>query len=347
MPISLRKRGQVYHARGSVRVGSTLVRIPEYSTGCRSRADAEAQASAEEARIRKDTIDGGAGLKSRLTIADCILAYMDRPGGLKSYGLAQLDDFNSRIGNRTLLEADDAWQVWLKDRGAALSPGSVARWRSTLNAALVHGAKANSTVAPPLPGVRVPVRAGVPYLPTDEANLLLASYSPAARPVAITLAYQGLRTQEALRLEWRDVSWKRRTLFVGRGKGAVAQTKSGKSRTVPMHRRVRVALYLIWRAMRRPKNGPVFLSSRGAPYEDTTGKGGNPLKKQHATACRSAGVTDFRIHDWRHHWAAHMVMTGTDLYTLMRLGGWSSLRMVERYAAVSVEHMAAAVARLK
>jgi hypothetical protein len=32
-----------------------------------------------------------------------------------------------------------------------------------------------------------------------------------------------------------------------------------------------------------------------------------------------------------------MVMKGCDLITLRQLGGWSTIRMVERYAAVSVE----------
>ena len=41
-----------------------------------------------------------------------------------------------------------------------------------------------------------------------------------------------------------------------------------------------------------------------------------------------------------------MVMSGADLYTLMRLGGWQSLAMVERYAAVSAEHLRAAMRRL-
>ena len=52
------------------------------------------------------------------------------------------------------------------------------------------------------------------------------------------------------------------------------------------------------------------------------------------------------MHDWRHDWAARHVMAGTDLYTLMRLGGWTSMRMVERYAAVSADHMRDAARRI-
>jgi integrase len=62
---------------------------------------------------------------------------------------------------------------------------------------------------------------------------------------------------------------------------------------------------------------------------------------------RPNGGPDFRLHDWRHHWASWMVMEGADLETIRKLGGWTSLDMVLRYAAVSTEHMAEAVARLK
>ncbi|MBM9403763.1 tyrosine-type recombinase/integrase [Gluconacetobacter azotocaptans] len=75
-------------------------------------------------------------------------------------------------------------------------------------------------------------------------------------------------------------------------------------------------------------------------------EGGNPITKAHQTACRRAGIVDFSPHSWRHHWASWMVMTGCDLVTLMRLGGWSSPAMVQRYAAVSADHMAEAIKRL-
>jgi hypothetical protein len=41
-----------------------------------------------------------------------------------------------------------------------------------------------------------------------------------------------------------------------------------------------------------------------------------------------------------------MVWAGTDLPTLMRIGGWASLRMVQPYAATSADRMAEAIGRL-
>jgi integrase len=265
------------------------------------------------------------------------------------YDRDRLAELNERIGGRLLSEAADAWREWKDARGPALRITTVSRWRSALHAAIAYGCETHGIDAPKLPAVRVRKHEGerIAYLTHVEADRLIAGYNPYARGVALTLRYQGLRTQEALRLDWRQIDWRRRTLFVmATAEQGVARTKSRQGRAVPMHRRVRVALYLIWRRRGRPARGPVFLSSRGEPYADTRGKGGNPLKRAHATACRHAGITSFRVHDWRHHWAAHMVMTGCDLYTLMRLGGWSSLEMVQRYSAVSIDHMAEAIERV-
>jgi len=350
MPIHIsRKRGGVWYARGTVRVGKARVIVPEYSTGCRARVDADAQAAARDAEIRQDILDGGSGRSRNLTIADCILSYLQRPGGVRGYDRDQLAELNDRFGDRPLSEAAAAWQEWVAVRGPALRPASVSRWRTTFHAAVAHGCAAHGVPLPKIARVKLRKHEGerIAYLSQAEADRLIAGYNEHARGVALALRYQGFRTQEALRLDWRNVDWRRRTIFVmGTAEQGVARTKSRRGRTSPMHRRVRIALYLIWRGRGRPVSGPVFLSSRGAPYADTRDSGGNPLKRAHATACRTAKITGFRVHDWRHHWAAHMVMSGCDLYTLMRLGGWSSLEMVQRYAAVSIDHMAEAIARL-
>jgi integrase len=155
-----------------------------------------------------------------------------------------------------------------------------------------------------------------------------------------------MRTQEALQLDWRWVDFNRGTLNLPTG-----ETKSSKARSVPMHPRMDLQLFELWCVAGRPRLGKVFLSSRGAPYSDTRTRavgqpGGNPLARAHRTACRRAGVTGFRVHDWRHDWATRIVWAGTDLPTLMQLGGSASLQMVQRYAATSSNRMAEAIRRL-
>lgn len=349
MPVHVtRKRGDYWYAKGSVRVGKATVIVPEYSTGCAARDAAEHAASTRDAEIRAELLEGHSGRARRITVAECLTAYLTRPGGVKPWDIRRITELNEICGDMPLAEAESGWQRWLKARGSQ-KPSSVARWRTTLQAALTHGAKAAGVQAPKLS----PVRGGsgedsqrVIFLSTAERHRLLASYNPHAACPVLLLAYQGLRTQEALRLDWRFVDFSRRTIFI-----PAEEVKTGRGRTLPIHPKVDAMLFGLWNAQGKPERGPVFFSSKGAPYADTRGRGvreqgGNPLAQAHETACRLARIDNFRVHDWRHDWAARHVMAGTDLETLRRLGGWSSLRMVQRYASVSIDHMAEAVLRL-
>lgn len=347
MPLHYRRRGDVWHVRGTVRVGSQTVTVPENSTGCRARADAEAVGASREADIRRGIIDGTAGRAKRVTIADCMLAYLSRPGGVRSYDAARIGALNEHAGHRPVAEAPAAWQAWLEARGGNQKATSIARWRGAFQAALNHGCTVMEIPAPRLPSVK----GGdgierIAYLTDQERRVLLASYNPHAACPALVLAYQGMRTQEVLQLDWRRVSFDRRVIHIDAG-----EAKARRSRAVPMHPKVDGMLFGLWSAAGKPATGHVFLSSRGKPYADTRGRGerpqgGNPLSQAHDTACAAAGVTGFRVHDWRHDWATRMVWAGVDLKTLMELGGWASLRMVQRYASASADRMADAIGRL-
>jgi site-specific recombinase XerD len=48
----------------------------------------------------------------------------------------------------------------------------------------------------------------------------------------------------------------------------------------------------------------------------------------------------------RHTVASRLVMAGVDLLTVMQLGGWKSLAMVQRYGHLSLGHRKNAVERL-
>lgn len=118
-------------------------------------------------------------------------------------------------------------------------------------------------------------------------------------------------------------------------------------RSVKMHPRASKTVVQLWEGQGQPSTGHVFLNRLAQPYADTRDyrlPGGNPLRGTHTAACKRAKVDDFRVHDWSHHWASWCVMSGIDLEAIKRMGGWKSLRMVERYAAVSTDHMERAIA---
>jgi integrase len=136
----------------------------------------------------------------------------------------------------------------------------------------------------------------------------------------LLLAYQGLRTQEALQVDWRWVDFARCTVHL-----AAAETKARRGLAVTITRGSRPCRSGCGtpRASRRLVGIP---QRSWRPHADTRGRGdhhrgANLLSQAHATACRTAGVTGFRVHDWRHDWASRMVWAGTDLPTPMRIGG--------------------------
>jgi integrase len=333
--LSYRKRGSVWHCRGRVRVGRQSFAVGEFSTGCRTKVEAEAVGAAEEARIRAEVLDTGAlALPPRMvTIGDCITVYKARPGGRHPFDIVRLDELDATIGRIPLSEAREAWAGWVRGRGRSLAPSTVARWRSNLKAALNHGADEFGVTAPPLRAVPHAEVERIAYLTKLQEARLLAAYSEWAAPVMVVLCETGLRTQEALRLDWRCIDWDRNVLLVEHtGQKDRPRTKSGKSRRIGMRPVVRSTLLAIWEKRRQPEGGPVFLNRRGRPYADTRRTGGNPLTTAHRTACRRAGIADFRIHDWRHHFAVWFLKNGGNLRALCQIAGWSSIRMVQRYA---------------
>jgi integrase len=340
MAIHIRKRGAIWYASGTVRVGRESHAVREFSTGSRARIDAEAIAAAEEARIRQTALAGPSGRARGLTIAAAIEAYLTRPGGVARQDAQKLGRVNDAIGAYTLADAPAAWAAWQAENPNH-TPATATRYRALLTAAIRTVCAGIGADAPALPAVRHRKREVLAHLTDTERAALLRAYSPHAACPVLVLAYQGMRTREALRLDWRDVDWRTESLRI-----PAQRAKAGRARAVPMHQRVRLMLLGLWHAAGQPQAGPVFLSARGEPYADTRDIGGNPLAAAHRTACRKAAVTGFRVHDWRHDWAARMVLAGVDLVTLMELGGWQSLAMVQRYATIRADHRREAIARL-
>ncbi|WP_415454985.1 tyrosine-type recombinase/integrase [Acetobacter persici] len=250
-------------------------------------------------------------------------------------------DLTKAIGHYRATEAGAAWVEWGLTRGKHLSRTTKATWRARYCAAINYGSEVRGISIPQIAPIKRDTRISTAYLSKEDQEKLIAAYADYARPIAITLCFQGIRSGEAIRLDWRYVDFERRSIFIHR-------SKNGQQRSVPMHPRVFSALHTLWMERGQPKEGTVFLNYFGKPFANRAegSGGGNPLLRPHNVACKAAGIKDFTPHSWRHHWASWMVMSGCDLFTLMRLGGWSNLSMVQRYAAVSSDHMKEAILRL-
>jgi integrase len=340
--LTLRRRGKNFHVRGTIRIGRETHIIKEHSTGTDRRDLANAYRSKLEAQTRDEILYGRGGRTQTMTIADAGIRYMERPGGLRSYDLWRLSQINHVVGHYLISEAADAWTQFKRVRCGGLLPATVQRFRATFSAAVNQLAAEEGFDAPKLPRAEKVSNKRTRYLTSNQADRLIDAYAPHVQPIAMVLRWQGLRIGEALRIDWAHINWSHSSIYI-------TESKNGESRTVTLHKNTRAVLHRLWVEQGSPAEGRAFLTHRGVPYRDPRGykiPSGSPIKKAHATACRRAAIVDFRVHDWRHHWASHCVMAGIDLETIRQEGGWKSLRMVERYATVSAAHRARAMAKL-
>jgi hypothetical protein len=92
-------------------------------------------------------------------------------------------------------------------------------------------------------------------------------------------------------------------------------TKNNTVRVLPIND----TLYGILAAMPH-KVGYVF--GNGKPIAD--------IKRSFHTACRKAGIENFRYHDLRHTYASHLAMRGVYIRALQELPGHKTLAMTQR-----------------
>lgn len=160
-------------------------------------------------------------------------------------------------------------------------------------------------------------RPALPEIPADGFGDYLT-------PLVLVAINTGARRGELMSLTWTDVDLSGARLTI-RGE----QAKSGRTRHVPLNDEALDALTR-WKAQR--PDGFIF------PVESP--------KKAWGALLDAAGVTDFRFHDLRHHFASSLVMAGIDLNTVRELLGHADIKMTLRYAHLAPAHKASAVQAL-
>jgi len=162
-----------------------------------------------------------------------------------------------------------------------------------------------------------------------ETRRLVEAAGPEVRPVIIIALNTGMRRNEILSLHWRD-------LDLRRGVITIEDSKSGKSRKVPMNE----AVHEVLRGLPRTE-GVEFVF-----YNPETGTHVKDIKTGFKAACARAKIVGLRLHDLRHTAASKMVEAGVDLVTVSKILGHASIQMTMRYAHPTPENMRSAVLRL-
>ncbi len=165
----------------------------------------------------------------------------------------------------------------------------------------------------------------------DLPDLSAQTFADYLQPMTLLTLNTGLRRGEALQLKWTDVDLGQQKVVI-RGDNA----KSGKTRYVPLNDEALTTLQL-WKTDLEASDW-VFPGHNGARL--------NSIKTSWKSVLQKAAIHDFRWHDLRHHFASRLVMKGVDLNTVRELLGHSDLSMTLRYAHLSPEHKADAVAKL-
>lgn len=156
-------------------------------------------------------------------------------------------------------------------------------------------------------------------------------YADHLHPMALLTLNTGLRRGEAFQLKWCDVDLQRRELAVHS-----YAAESGKTRYLPLNDEALCTLRQ-WKQV-GDSHEWIFPNRNGGKL--------TCIKSSWKAVLANAAITKFRWHDLRHHFASRLAMKGVDLNTVRELLGHSDLSMTLRYAHLSPEHKADAVAKL-
>lgn len=169
---------------------------------------------------------------------------------------------------------------------------------------------------------------GYPLFP----NLSAVAYVDHLKPMALLSLHTGIRWGELAQLAWEQINFDNAVMTVlGR------TAKTGKTRHIPLNS-IASGVLNGWKKQTDETTGLVF--------GGTEGKARNNIKKAWLNLMTAAQVKNFRWHDMRHDFASKLVMAGEDLNTVRELMGHADLKMTLRYAHLSPEHKASAVAKL-
>ena len=166
------------------------------------------------------------------------------------------------------------------------------------------------------------------FLTEEEIGRLIAASAPHLAHIIKVAIHTGMRRGELLDLKWEQI----RHGFI-----YLTETKTGKARQIPINDQV-ARVFKELRRENQMKSPYVFLGPDGVRLYG--------VKRSFESACRRAGIEDFRFNDLRHTFASHLVMNNVNLKAVQELLGHTDLKMTMRYAHLSQAHLKEAVAAL-
>lgn len=170
----------------------------------------------------------------------------------------------------------------------------------------------------------------VRYLKPHEFDRLYKALPSPYNSMALLAVSTGLRLGNVSGLRWDYVNLARKVItYPG------SMMKNGKPFSVALNSMAVEAI----RGQMGVHEEWLFLNSKGERVKSVHSK---MWKK----ALLNAKIESFRWHDLRHTWASWLRQNEVPLDVIQVMGGWKSSTMVQRYAHLDVEHLAASAALL-
>lgn len=309
--MSLYKRGRIWWV-------SWQIDGKPFAETTRTTDRAEAQEYHDQRRAelwRESRLDK----KPVRTWDDACLAWLNEHAQHKrSYqdDLLRLRWINPRLSGLKLDSISTGTLTKLRDeRIKDVARSTANRYLAIVSAILNHAhAKDWISAVPKVPYNSEP-EGRIRYLTRDEAGNLLAELPPHLNAMARLCLATGLRRANITGLTWDNVDLGRRVAWIW-----ADEAKGKKAITVPLND---AAVAVLQKQIGEhpqivfPWRGAAIFHVKTAAWDK---------------ACARAGLKDVNFHTLRHTWASWHVMAGTPLEVLMKLGGWSRMEMVLRYA---------------
>ncbi len=201
--------------------------------------------------------------------------------------------------------------------------GTYTRYR-TMIAAILNLAKENGSLreVPRLTERKDKKEKPREWITRAQWNKLYEELPSHLRAPAKFAVSTGLRQANVLTLTWDRTDLDRRLVWV-----EAADAKGGKAISVPLNQDAVAALLTV-----QGQHKVYCFTFRRKPFKD--------IKTAFMAACIRAGLgrymdgeyTGFTWHGLRHTWATWHIQAGTPVEVLQKLGAWSDLRMVMKYA---------------
>ena len=180
------------------------------------------------------------------------------------------------------------------------------------------------------------------FLTHKEAEKLLVNLavrSQQLHDISLLSMHTGMRAGEIFSLTWGHID-------LERGLITIVDTKATKTRTAFMTGQIKAMFKRLY-GNGKNKTDLVFKDRKDQRIKEVSQSFDRAVKDLKL----NEGVTDWReklvFHSLRHSYASWLVESGTDLYTVSKLIGHSTLKMTERYSHLGENTLQSAVKNLE